>query len=228
MRDGYEGRVSEALDAINAALRKPPGTVLHWAENVKTHPQRKHVVRELAALDVTISSVVVFKAPLMGSRSGLSDPAIIYNYAVRRLLERISWFVDDAGAEASVTFAHIKNFPYDRLRKYVELLRGSRTTVRWGAFAGNPKHDQPSRIRPLQVADLVAGAHSSAFREDAYGDYEPSYLLELAPRIYIREGGRVTSYGLNLIGPPDHITTYPWWPALEDACAARGARTGPA
>ena len=218
VKDGDEARLREALDAINATLKKPPRTALHWAENVKTHPQRKHVARTLAALDMTIASVVVFKAPLIGSGSALSDPASMYNYAVRRLLERISWFVDEAGGEATVTFAHIKNFPYPRLKAYIELLRESTTTIRWRAFTGNPKIDQPTRIRPLQVADLVAGAFGSALRPDDFGDFESSYLLELAPRIYIRGRGRVTSYGFNAVGDPQHLTAFPWWADFEAAC----------
>ena len=221
VRDGVEGSLAAALDTINSTLKKPPGTVLHWAENVKTHPQRKFVIRQLAALDMTVTSVAVFKAPLMGSGSALSDPASMYNYAVRRLLERVSWFVDDAGGEATVTFAHIKRFPYQRLRQYIELLQALPTEIRWPAFTGSPRIDQPRRVRPLQIADLVAGAHGSALRPDDFGAFESSYMLGLVPRIYIRGGGRVTSYGFNVIGPSGHIDTYPWWPEFEAACKRR-------
>ena len=55
-----------------------------------------------------VVSVVVLKKPLTGSGTALSNPTSMYNYAIRRLMERISWFVDDAGGEASVTFAHVR------------------------------------------------------------------------------------------------------------------------
>lgn len=219
--DGYETRLVEALDRINATLKKPAGTVLHWAENVKTHPQRKYVAGELAGLDMTVASVVVLKQPLTGSGTALSNPTSMYNYAIRRLMERISWFVDDAGGEVSVTFAHVKRFPYARLDEYMRVLRNRQSSIRWRAFTGKPKIDQPSRIRPLQVADLVAGAFGSALRVDDYGSHEASYLLQLVPRIYIRGGGKVTSYGFNPIGLPEHLTSYPWWPAFLAACSAR-------
>jgi hypothetical protein len=86
-----------------------------------------------------------------------------------------------------------------------------RTEIRWRAFAGNPKIDQPSRIRPIQVADLVAGAHGSALREDKYGGYEAAYLLSLAPLIYRRGSANVMSYGFNVVGDPERVATYPWW-----------------
>ncbi len=219
--NGYEARLAEALDRINATLKKPAGTVLHWAENVKTHSQRKYVAGELAALDMTVASVIVLKESLTESGTALSNPTSMYNYAIRRLMERISWFVDDAGGEASVTFAHVRRFPYARLDEYISMLRNRQSSIRWQAFTGNPKIDQPSRIRPLQVADLVAGAFGSALRMDDYGSHEPSYLLQLVPRIYIRDGGKVTSYGFNPIGLPQHLASYPWWPAFLAACAAR-------
>jgi hypothetical protein len=224
VRDGKQADLIGALDRINTDLKKPPGTVLHWAENVKAHPQRKHVAKCLAAIDMTIASVVVIKQPMMGSGTGLSDSTSMYNYAIRRLLERVSWFVDDHGGQASITFAHIKRFPYEQLRAYIELLRQLSTTIRWRAFLGNPKIDQPARIRQLQVADLVAGAHGSALRQDDYGDFEASYLHQLVPLIYIRGRARATSYGFNVIGPDGCMDTYPWWAPFVAKCDARTGR----
>jgi hypothetical protein len=224
VRDGTEGDLIGALDRINVALKKPAGTVVHWAENVKQHSQRKRVVRELADLDMVITSVVVVKAPLIGSGTGLSDATTMYNYAIRRLLERVSWFLHDRGATASVIFAHVKRFPYSKLRGYVNLLRALPTEIRWHTFLGQPRIDQPNRIRQLQVADLVAGALGSALRKDDYGGYEASYLLGLVPLIYIRGRGRVTSYGFNVVGPIAHMPNYPWWAEFLAACDARPDR----
>lgn len=221
VRDADAPLLTGALDRINATLGKPAGTVLHWAENVKEHSQRKFVARELGQLPMTVANVVVMKKPLMGSGSGLHDPATMYNYAIRRLLERVSWCVDDASGEAILTFAHVRRFPYERLRSYLNLLEALPTSIRWHAFHGKPRIDQPSRVRPLQVADLAAGALGSAVRADQFGDYEIAYLRELLPRIYIRAGGRVTSYGMNIIGPDGCMDVYPWWAPFLEACARR-------
>ena len=197
---------------------------------MNSHAQRKHLIGELAKLDMTVTSVVVLKPPLVGSGTGLSDPASMYNYAIRRLIERISWYVDDAGGEASVTFAHVHRFPYDRLRSYLRLLQAQRTSIRWPAFTGDPKIDQPNRVRPLQVADLVAGAFGSALRPDRFGNYEPSYILQLAPRVYLPyPDAKITSYGLNCTAPAEHLHAFPWWATFVAACAAgREAGAGPA
>jgi hypothetical protein len=118
VKDGEVKQLTDALDAINSKLGKPPGTVLHWAENVKEHSQRKVVARELAATPAVITNAIVMKQPLMGSGSGLSNATTMYNYAVRRLLERITWYLRDRGAEAIITFAHVPRFPYRRMKSY--------------------------------------------------------------------------------------------------------------
>jgi hypothetical protein len=130
---------------------------------------------------MVVTNVAVIKSSIMGSGTGLSDPHQQYNHAVRRLLERISWHVDEAGGEAIVTFAHVRRFPYKRLRVYLDLLQEIGSQIRWEAIR-KTGYDQPHRIKLLQVADLTAGCCHSAFRRDAIGDYEPSYLMALAPQ----------------------------------------------
>lgn len=224
MHDDAVAEVMGVRGSICDELGKPRETVLHWSENIKSHSARKFVSRKLADAPMAVTNVVVDKSSLMGSGTGLSDPARQYNYAVRRLLERISWLVDDEGGEAIVTVAHIRRFPYESLRSYLQLLENRRTTIRWDAIR-KVRIDQPSRVPLLQIADLTAGCTHSAFRKDKFGDHEPSYLMNLAPRIYAPDGSNVSSYGINFIAENDYIETYPWW---DEFCAvvARPA-TGP-
>ena len=60
-------KLRETLDEINNALGKPGGTVVHWAQNIKTHSQRKFVSSRIAGTDVTLTNVVVLKQELIGS-----------------------------------------------------------------------------------------------------------------------------------------------------------------
>jgi hypothetical protein len=220
--------LEQGLDRMNATLGKPPMTVLHWAANVKEHTQRKFVAREIAKLPCILTSVVVVKQPLMGSGTGLSDPAQMYNYAVRRLLERISWYVNERNGEVDITFAHIRRFPYWRLWSYLRLLRAIPTSIKWGAIPRGPGMDQPLRVRPLQLADLTAGAVGSAVRADSFGAHEHAYLDELIPRIYLRGQAHVDSYGVNVVGPPNYRAymsqTYPWWDDFCEKCRRRPDR----
>lgn len=225
VEDAEVPQLITTLDDINSALGKPPGTVLHWAENVKEHSQRKFVSREIAKTPAIITNAVVLKAPMIGTGSALSNAAAMYNYAVRRLLERITWYVGDRGGEAIITFAHVRRFPYQRLNSYLQLLVSQPTEIRWHTIrSGRIRINQPNRVRPLQIADLAAGAIGSALRQDSFGDYEMAYLRELLPRLYIRRGGNVTSYGMNIIAPQGAMNVYPWWREFLAACDARPDR----
>jgi hypothetical protein len=43
--------------------------------------------------------------------------------------------------------------------------------------------------------------------------------MALTPRVYIRGRGKVTSYGMNIIGSPGCMSAaYPWWPGFVRAC----------
>lgn len=223
VRDEDVPAVKGTLNGINQRLGKPPGTVLHWAQNVKQHSQRKFVASELAKAPIATAFVVVMKKALIGSGSGLSDPARQYNYAVRRLLERVTWYVDDRGGEAIITFAHVRRFPYEKLHDYLSVLKGrDDVQIRWQAIRGKVRINQPNRVRLLQAADLAAGCLFAATRPDDFGDFEVGYLTTLVPTIYIRGHGRVTSYGVNVIGPNGCMPqAYPWWAAFEAACHSR-------
>lgn len=218
VEDRLEKECRSVLNEINSTLKRPPGKVLHWAENVKVHSQRKYVAQELERCPATLVNVVVMKKPLMGTGTGLRDPVRQYNYPVRLLLERVSWFVDDAGGEAILTFAHIRRFPYAKLTEYLDLLERRPTEIRWRAFRGRPRMDQPQRWQMLQMADLVAGCVYAAVRADEYGNYEPTYLMSIAPRVYRRGAGALTSYGFKVVGPPGCVESYPWWNDFRAVC----------
>jgi hypothetical protein len=217
VRDSDVEHAEAIRKEICIKLGKPFETVLHWSENIRAHPARKFVSTEIAPAPITISSVVVNKQSLIGTGTALSDPAKQYNYAVRRLLERVSWCVDELNGEAIVTFAHIRRFPYEKLHSYLELLKTLGSEIRWPAIR-KVRIDQPIRKPLLQVADITAGCTHSAFRRDQFGDHEAGYLMALAPRIYTRPPGHVSSYGMNLIGINGREAPFPWWSEFCSAC----------
>jgi hypothetical protein len=144
VRDDRDADLRALRDQICIDLGKPAGTVLHWAVNMKDHGQRKHVAGLLGAADfMRVAYVIVHKAQLQQQSTALRDPTLMYNYAVRRLLERVTWCVDERDGEAILTFAHIKRFPYAKLTHYLQTLRamGSNTQIRWGAIHGTPRID---------------------------------------------------------------------------------------
>lgn len=208
----------DARDALCDRLGKPRSTTLHWAANVKRHDERKFVSQALSSLPAAYTFVLVDKSSLHG-RHVLGDRVSMYNYAIRRLLERVSWFVDSRHGTAHVTFAHVRRFPYHRLESYLRLLRdaGRKTEIRWRALPHDPRFGTPERRRLLQFADLAAGCLNAAVSPDRFGNVEGSYLEEIAGRLYRRGGADIRSYGLNVVGDRTCIERLPWWDTVSRA-----------
>jgi hypothetical protein len=215
VRDGDEAAVRASRNQLVADLIKPPGTVLHWAQNIKSHSDRKFTATCLGSYPVELSYVIVDKASA-SSNSGIRHHERLYNYAVRRLIERVSWNIRDKGGEAILTFAHVKNFKYASLHTYLAYLQMSPTTIHWKAIRGAVRIDSPNRIEMLQLADLAAGCLGAAIVPDFHGAFEYAYLNEIQHLVYRRPSGPIWTYGLHMVGPTAVLTSKPWWPAFPN------------
>lgn len=141
----------------------------------------------------------------------------MYLYQLRMLLERLSWLAKSHKEVATYTLAHIRKFQLSSLREYEDRLRGMQTQIQWEFLdpAGG-SIDQPQRLEPLQLADLVVSAHACAFNPDKHGNTERRYLEEARPVIYSHtKASPLTSYGLKM-HPWSESTkaAYPWVAAL--------------
>jgi Protein of unknown function (DUF3800) len=197
--DAGRAAIQGRLAAIRNHLNKPSGTVLHFARNIKDHGARVYVCRELAAVpNVTITNVILCKRFLTPGALMASDPQAVYLYTLRFTLERLSWIARDRGEQIIVTFAHVKNFPYQRLREYLATLRGIPTSIEW------------QWIRELlQVADIAASSTLKAFQPDRHDVTEERYVRELATCLYRRPPGALTSYGMK-VHPSSVAANFPW------------------
>jgi hypothetical protein len=132
-----------------------------------------------------------------------------YLYTLRFLLERLSWLGRPHGGAVEYTLAHIVRFQIRKLRQYEASLKANKAcSIRWDYLLPG-KIEQPTRVEELQLADLAASATAAAFEPDRFGNTEPRYLTELAPRLY-RHRGNLTSYGLKM---------HPWNAATKAAYA---------
>jgi hypothetical protein len=204
VRDEDDAALRSELAALRGALGRHPRHVLHFRK--LTHAQKVKACQDIAGFPVaTISNVVFCKTKLAGPIPGgglayikQADP--MYLYAVRLLLERVSWYVDEhGGGPAILTFAHLTRFPALKLHNYRAALVNAPTEIRWRTFAGHPfRINHPNTIELLQVADSAASALFKAVEPDEFGNTEARYIRELAPKIYRRGAAPVTSYGLKV------------------------------
>jgi len=212
------------LRDVNVAMQQPADRVLHWAENIREHSDRKMVATRLAALPATFVNIILCKDSLMGSGTRLSDPEAQYNYLVRYLLERISWYVDQNHGLATLRFAHVRRFKYKNLNAYLDHLRQvDGSSISWSALKNGqrPHIEQPHERRGLQVADLLAGSVYAAVRPDRHGEQEPEYLRRLSARLWTGRTNKLSTYGLKVVGGSGHDCAdhFGWLADLRQSCA---------
>lgn len=203
------------LESLNGAMGRDPRNVLHWAENVRDHSDRKQVALELSRLPIDIITVTVCKASLIGNNTALSGSVAQYNYSMRRLLERVSWLLRARHGTGQMRLAHVRRFKYESLHQYLDKLGRDRScNINWASLRDGhrPRIEQPAQRHGLQVADLAAGCVYSAVRQDRHGGQEPMYLEQISGRFWAGPTGKLTTYGLHFIagGSHDCGSHYPW------------------
>jgi hypothetical protein len=204
VEDAKETSARQELLALKQALGRKPTDTLHFRK--LTHSQKVKACQDIANFSVQrLTSVVLSKKAIStpfpgGGLAYISQPDPMYLWAIRLLLERISWFIRDTGGGSSiVTFAHLKRFRASKLHDYREALLHSSTRIHWPSFEGHQfRLSTPNSIELLQLADIGASALFKAVEPDQYGNPEPRYLTELRPIIYRYPPAQVTSYGLKV------------------------------
>lgn len=202
--DATDAQARRNLGQLRSVLGRQPTHVLHFQK--LTHSHRLKATQDLATFPIAaITSAILCKRGFSepdaaGDLAFITNPDPMYLWAVRLLLERVSWFIrDHGGGSAVVTFAHVRRFQTQKLHDYRRALENTGTEIYWPAFAGHPFGiSAPSHIEMLQLADIAASAIFRAVEPDEFGNPEPRYLRELGPKIYRRGSGAVTSYGLKV------------------------------
>jgi hypothetical protein len=202
--DALDAQLRSELANLSAQLGRKPGQVLHFRK--LTHPQKVKTTQDIAASSVSvITSAIICKRALAGIGPAgqtpyIANPDPMYLWALRLLLERVSWWIRDNGGTSSVvTFAHIKNFPTHKLHAYRNALFASPTQIHWPSFAGHQfRFAGTNAIELLQLADTCASAIFQAVEPDPFGNVEERYLRNLAPKLYRYGQSPITSYGLKV------------------------------
>jgi hypothetical protein len=211
VEDSKQAPVRAELAALRKTLGRKPGDVLHY-QNLRRHALRVRAARELGTFSIgAVTSVVICKRTLAQVQANGKLPYIsagdpMYLWAVRLLLERVSWYIREHGGGSSiVTFAHLKGFKEADLHDYRKRLEalGSGTEIEWASFNGHKfRVSTPDKVEFLQLADITASSLFKAVEPDC-GIIERRYLGEMRPVIYRRGSALVTKYGLKVF--PDKV-----------------------
>jgi len=195
--DGAQTPILDRWSEMAVEIGREPGDTLHWV-NVRSHSQRTHVAGALASLEqLHICSVVYSKWDVPAS-AGVGQPDYLYNWVLRLLVERLSWFAKERDGRLVMHFAEVKGLPPAVIADYLCRLQGKETQIKWPSLVMPARVNTPRNQRMLQVADAASGAVFAAFEWDEFGNVERRYLETIRPRIWAYRGGDLHSYGLKV------------------------------
>ncbi|MGD0650331.1 MAG: DUF3800 domain-containing protein [Verrucomicrobiia bacterium] len=200
------------MEKVRKTLGHPPKHPLHFCK--LAHQQRIPYLREIAQASLRTVSVLVCKHTITEPEKFQTQKHLLYRYACRFLLERVSWLCrdnrrkDEGDGQAEIVFSNRSQMSYDELRKYLRHLKENsdemRVTVDWSVinpdFVRAVAHEQ---LAGLQIADAVASSLFAAVNVNRYGDVEDRYAKLLWPTVY-RHKGTFLGYGLKFW--PDDLT----------------------
>ena len=200
-----------ALKETRRLLARRPGSQLHFTD--LKHEQRVPYVRQLAAAPIRTVTVLVYKPDIAEPEKFQSEKFLLYRYATRLLLERVSWLcrdqrrAEEGDGRADVIFSNRSIMSYEDLRKYLRLLKAQsnpmEVRIDWSVIEPETvravNHDQ---LAGLQAADAVASSFYYAANLNRYGETEDRYAQLLEPTVY-RHKGQHLGYGLKFW--PDNV-----------------------
>lgn len=201
-------RMVSCLKDVRSVLKKEPKTPLHFVD--LKHEQRVPYIRRVGELPIRTVSVLVYKPLIAEPEKFQNTKYLLYRWATRLLLERISWLVRDqrrpgeGDGFTEVIFSNRSNMSYDDIRDYLRFLL-KQSLDNPGQVQIDRRVIDPERISAvehsklagLQVADAVASGFHFALKVNRYGETETGYLPHLKKTIY-RHKTVALGYGLKL------------------------------
>jgi len=207
LRRKHELETVKVLDTVKTMFRKELRRPLHFRK--LDHPQRVAYLTELARHSAKMRTASVFvHKPSLTDVETFKEKYLLYRYATRYLLERVSWFcrdhrVNDGGdGSAEVVFSNRKRMSYDDIRDYLDVLqRRNDVQIDWSVIKRDQVESVPhDQRRGLQIVDAIASGYWSGLNPNGYGQSEDRYARIIHPLAYNRKGN-YKSYGLKFFPP---------------------------
>lgn len=214
MRLKNDAQVVSCLKDTRKLLDKPPKHPLHFVD--LKHEQRVPYARKVGELSARTVSVLIYKPSIQEPEKFQNTKYLLYRYATRLLLERVSWLCRDHRIEGEgdgscdIIFSNRSNMSYEEIQDYLTHLMEQSgplpQEVQIDASVIRPKQIRAvehSKLAGLQAADAVASSIHFAVKRNRYGESEPSYSRLLTKTFY-RHRGSLDGYGIKLW--PDSLT----------------------
>lgn len=217
--DGSQNAALAAWDQTAVTVGKSPGAHIHF-HDVNSTGQRKYLAQTVAQVPgIKIISVVLCKFHLPNVVA-IKQPGHLYNWTLRLLIERLSWFGKRNSAQVAMTFGQVKGLPPAKLLGYLSHIQDGNLggNIEWDYLKMPPKINTPKNRRMIQLADTASGSIFTAFEADPWGYTDQSYINMLRPVLWRPPGGKLQVYGLKygpwVAGssspPAECVQEHPW------------------
>lgn len=195
-----------SLAEVRNLLQKPALYPLHFKD--LKHEQRIPYIKRVAALPIRVVSVMVYKPAILEPEKFQNESYLLYRYATRLLLERVSWLCRENRIEGEgdgftdIIFSNRSNMSYEKISEYlnnlIEQSNYNPQQIQLDNSVIDPLRIQAidhSKMSGLQAVDSIASGFFSALNFNRYGETETSYLLHLKKVIYHHKNIKI-GYGL--------------------------------
>ncbi|MCU1251767.1 MAG: hypothetical protein JWQ49_4796 [Edaphobacter sp.] len=179
------------------ASGEPPEHV-HF-QGIRNHNQRKALLRMAAGLNFTSCMVPLKKGALRPEvLAGMRCP-LLYNYAAKHLLERISWFGASRRQQVRITIAARNEDTWKGFKEYLDVLKikTQEHDIKW-------EYLETIRSRPashnliLQATDWVVSGFTLGLNPDQYDNVETVFTEIMWGRFWVRSG-KFWTYGIRYL-----------------------------
>ncbi|MFQ6036384.1 MAG: DUF3800 domain-containing protein [Sedimentisphaerales bacterium] len=199
----------KVVDQVRQEFQLHPRKHIHWKK--LKHRQKVRYAQRIAALQARLIAVCVHKPSLLEPET-FQDRYRLYFYAVRYLIERVSWLARDrhnpskwgGNGTVQLIFSNRQGMSYNEMKDYLRLLEkqkrmGKDIRIEFNKIPIDTlKTQTPGRSMGLQLADAVAGAFFNAIEQDKFGNTEPRYLRTMMPILY-RHNNICQGYGFKIV-----------------------------
>lgn len=208
---------TRAIDRLRREISRKPGRgeppkSLHWRDLRNDHSKKRRAIRLLAEEPLWFSAVALYKPLLEGKAPGLRKKGYLYNYAVRFLVERLSWFAAPY-RRVNLLFEDRASTEYGPLIRYIDSIQADPNCSIEPDTIGDVRPVNAS-TKGAQLADYYVGAAAEALEPDRHGMLEPQYLLGLRRQLFRRPSRSVLADGFKIY--PDEAADRSRYPWLDD------------
>ncbi len=198
------------VDKVREILGRKPDDHKPLHFRMLKHEHRIPLVDHIARADLKTISVCIHKPSIVESET-FQQRNLLYYYAGRLLLERVSWYCRDhktghteGDGSAEIVFSNRGGMEYEEFRAYMERLKKQsedsgkfQRSIDWSVIKSDQITAYADKRMGLQLADAVATSFYYGLQLNPTGYNEDRYVRMLKPVVY-NHNGDYDGYGIKI------------------------------